>query len=70
MIKLGAKKKFYLLVPLKIYPKDYNEFENRLSEILKMNISQYLSKLDRPPEYIMEFDKDSSAITKVKDHLI
>ena len=35
-----------------------------------MNISQYLSKLDRPPEYIMEFDKDSSAITKVKDHLI
>ena len=81
--KIGYKEKILSISPTEDLPykfklggickligKDYNEFENRLSEILKMNISQYLSKLDRPPEYIMEFDKDSSAITKVKDHLI
>ena len=80
--KIGCKEKILAISPTEDLPhkfklggickligNDYNKFENRLSKILKINIDEYLSKLDRPTEYIMEFDKDSSAITKIRNHL-
>ena len=80
--KNGCKEKIWAISPTEDLPykfklegickligNDYKKFENRLSEILKINIDEYLSKLNRPTEYIMEFDKDSSVITKIRNHL-
>ncbi|MDC1151441.1 hypothetical protein OAS95_02590 [Pelagibacteraceae bacterium] len=77
--KIGCKEKILAVSPTEDHPykfklggickligNDYNEFENRLTEILKINTSQYLSKLYKPTEHIMEFDKNLSAIKKVR----
>ncbi|MDC0628765.1 hypothetical protein OAP04_04260, partial [Pelagibacteraceae bacterium] len=48
---------------------DFTEFESRLNNISHMNINEYLSKLDRPVDYMMEFDKKSSVIEKVRNNL-
>ena len=46
---------------------DYKKFSERVDLILKNSIDDYLSKLDKPINYVMEFDNNYSSINKVLD---
>jgi hypothetical protein len=48
---------------------DFSKFENRLNDIFQMNINEYLMKLDKPVNYVMEFDKNYSVIEKIRSSL-
>lgn len=48
---------------------DYDNFEHRLNYILNISIDEYVSKIDKKISYLIEFDKNYSAIDKIKDKL-
>ena len=46
---------------------DYKKFSQRVDLILKISIDDYLSKLDKTTNYVMEFDNKYSSINKISD---
>ena len=47
----------------------YEEFEKRLLEIFSMSHENFLSKIDRKPDYVMKFNKNFSAINLIREKL-
>ena len=47
----------------------YTEFEQRVDEIYRLSKEEYLTKIDGNPKELMEFNKSSSAIDKIKNTL-
>ena len=47
----------------------YEEFEKRLLEIFSMSHENFLSKIDRKPDYVMKFDKNFSTINIIREKL-
>jgi hypothetical protein len=48
---------------------NYNEFEERLSKILEMSEEDYFKNINRPVNQLVNFDKNSSMIYKLKKDL-
>jgi surface carbohydrate biosynthesis protein len=47
----------------------YEEFEKRLLEIYSISNENYLTKMDKKPDYVMKFDKNRSTINLIKERL-
>lgn len=53
----------------KLKSKNFNEFNSRVTDILNMNIDEYLNKIEKPIDYLMVFDKKESTIDKIRNHI-
>ena len=53
----------------KINDCSYEQFEERLSEIMHISTKKYFSKLDRNKKYVMEFKNQFGAIEEIKKEL-
>ena len=49
---------------------DSNTLERRLDLIFKKNIAEYLQEINKPVNYVMEYDSNFSAIEKIRSYLI
>ena len=53
----------------KLKSKNFNDFNSRVTEILNMNVDEYLNKIEKPTDYVMVFDKKESTIEKIKNQI-
>ena len=47
----------------------YEQFEQRLKEILNISTEEYFSKIDKDKKYITEFHSEFGAIDKTKEEI-
>lgn len=53
----------------KIKDSSYVNFKNHLDKVLQLDENEYVNNLNRPKKYLMNYDKQEPAFTKIKNHL-
>ena len=48
---------------------DYDKFEKRLLKIYKMSKKNYFQKIEKNKNYLVDYEKNYSAIRKIKDKI-